>query len=50
VFCPKTNENDFFLRSAEGPEKESVGRGRRRGNPGIEFDLPQFSPHRCSSR
>ena len=49
--CPKSNENDFFfLRSAEGPGKESGGRGRRRGNPGIQFDLPRLSPHLCSSR
>ena len=39
-----------FLRSAEGPGKESGGRGRRRGNPGIQFDLPQLSLHLCSSQ
>ena len=50
MVCPKSNENDFFLRSAEGPGKESGGRGRWRGNPGIEFDLPQLSPLLCSSR
>jgi hypothetical protein len=40
----------FFLRSAEGLGQESGGRGRQRGNPGIQFDLPQFSPQLCSSR
>jgi hypothetical protein len=35
---------------AEGPGKESGGRGRWRGNPGIQFDLPQLSPRLCSSR
>jgi hypothetical protein len=39
----------IFLRSAEGPGKESGGRGRWRGNPGIQFDLPQLSPRLCSS-
>jgi len=39
----------FFLCSAEGPGKESGGRGRWRGNPGIQFDLPQLSPRLCSS-
>jgi len=38
------------LRSAEGPGKESGGQGRWRGNPGIQFDLPQLSPRLCSSR
>jgi len=47
---PKSNENDFFLRSAEGPGKESVGRGRWRGNRGMQFDLPQLSLLLCSSR
>ena len=46
---PKSNENDF-LRSAEGPEKDSGGSGRWRGNPGIQFDLAQLSPRLCSSR
>jgi len=36
---PKSNDNDF-LRSAEGPGKESGGRGRWRGNRGMQFDLP----------
>ena len=50
MVCPKSNENYFFfLRSTEGPGKESGGRGRWRGNPGIQFDLPQFSPCLCSS-
>ena len=40
----------IFLRSAEGPGNESGGRGRWRGNPGIQFDLPQLSPRLCSSR
>jgi len=40
----------IFLRSAEGPRKESDGRGRRRGNTSIQFDLPQLSPRLCSSR
>ena len=40
----------IFSRSAEGPGKESGGRGRWRGNPGIQFDLPQLSPRLCSSR
>ena len=40
----------IFLRSAEGPGKESGGRGRWRGIPGIQFDLPQLSPHLCRSR
>ena len=35
--------------SAEGLGKESGGRGRWRGNPGIQFDLPQSSPRLCSS-
>jgi hypothetical protein len=48
--CPRSNENDFFLRSAEGPGKESGGRGRWSGNPGIHFDLPQLSPRLCSTR
>ena len=40
---------DFFLRKAEGPGKESGDRDRWRGNPGIQFDLPQLSPLLCSS-
>ena len=40
----------IFLRSAEGPEKDSDGHGRWRGNPGIQFDLAQLSPRLCSSR
>ena len=40
----------FFLRSAEGPGKESGGRGRWRTNPGIEFDLSELSTRLCSSR
>jgi len=40
----------IFLRNAEGPLKESGGRGRWRGNPSTQFDLPQLSPHLCSSR
>ena len=38
----------IFLRTAEGPGKESGGQGRWRGNPGIQFDLPQLSPRLCS--
>jgi len=40
----------IFLRSTEGPGKESGGQGRWRGNPGIQFDLPHLSPHLCSSQ
>ena len=40
----------IFLRSAEGPGKDSGGRGRWRGNPGIQFDLVQLSPRLCISR
>ena len=40
----------IFLRSAEGPGKESRGRGRWRRNPGIQFDLPQLSLRLCSSQ
>jgi len=40
----------IFLRGTEGPGKESGGRGSWRGNPGIQFDLPQLSPRLCSSR
>jgi len=40
----------IFLRSAEGPGKESGGRGRWRGTRGMQFDLPQLSPLLCSSR
>ena len=50
VVCLKSNENDFFLRSAEGPGKESGGQSRCRGNPGIQFHLPQLSLCLCSSR
>ena len=39
----------IFLRSAEGQGKESGGQGRWRGNPGIQFDLPQLSLRLCSS-
>jgi len=35
---PKVMRMIFFLRSAEGQGKVSGGRGRRRGNPGIQFD------------
>jgi len=38
------------LRSAKGPGKESGGRGRWRGNRGMQFDLPQFSPLLCNGR
>jgi hypothetical protein len=34
----------IFLRSAVGPGKDCGGRGRWRGNPGIQFDLAQLSP------
>ena len=40
----------IFLRSAEGPGKDSGDRGRWRGNRGMQFDLPQLSPLLCSSR
>ena len=40
----------IFLRSAEGPGKDSGGRGRWRGNPAIQFDLAQLSPRLCSRR
>jgi len=40
----------IFLRSAEGQGKESGGQSRWRGNPGIQFDLPQLSPRLCSSQ
>jgi hypothetical protein len=36
--------------SAEGPGKETGGHDRRRGNPGIQFYVPQLSPHLFSSR
>jgi hypothetical protein len=39
-----------FLLSAVGPGKDSGGRGRWRGNPGIQFDLAQLSPRLFSSR
>jgi len=48
-FVPKVIRM-IFLRSAEGLVKESGGRGRWRGNPGINFDLPQLGPHLCGSR
>ena len=38
------------MRSAEGPEKESGGQGRWRGNPGVQFDLPYLIPRLCNSR
>ena len=40
----------FFLCSAEGLGNESGGRGRWRGNSGIQFDLPQLSTRLCSSQ
>ena len=40
----------IFLCSPERPGKESGGRGRWRGNPGIQFDLSQLGPLLCSSR
>jgi hypothetical protein len=40
----------IVLRRAEGPGKESGGRGRWRWNPGVQFDLPQLSRCLCSSR
>ena len=49
MVCPKSYENEF-LRSAGGPGKKSGGRGRWRGNPGIQYDLPQLSPRLCSGR
>ena len=49
MVCPKSNENDFFLHSAEGSGKESGSRGRWKGNPGIQFDLSQLSPRLCTS-
>ena len=36
----------IFLRSAVGPGKDSGGRGRWRGNPGIQFDFEVSHP-RC---
>ena len=47
---PESNENDFFLRRAERSGKETGGRGRWKGNPGIQFDLPRLRPRLCSSR
>ena len=47
--CPRSNEKDIFAQHRR-PGKESGGRGRWRGNPGIQFDLPQLSPRLCSSR
>ena len=47
--APKSNEN-YFLRSTERKGKERCGRGRWRGNSGIQFDFPQSSPRLCSSR
>ena len=40
----------IFFAQRRRPGKESGGRGRWRGNPGIQFDLPQLSPCLCSSR
>jgi len=40
----------IFLRSPEQPEKESGSRGRWRGNPLIQLDLPQLSQRLCSSQ
>ena len=34
----------------KGQEKKEEGQGRWKGNPGIQFDLPQLSPRVCSSR
>ena len=47
---PKVMRMIFFLCNAEGPGKDSGGRGRWRGNPGMQFDLAQLSPRLCSSR
>ena len=47
--CPKSNASDF-LRSAEEPGKENGCRGRWRGIPDIQFDLPQLSPRLCGSQ
>ena len=38
------------MQSAEGPGNENGGQGRWRGNPGIQFDLPQLSLRLCISR
>ena len=40
----------IFLRSPERLGKESVSRGRWRGNPSIQLDLPQLSQRLCSSQ
>ena len=48
-FVPKVMRM-ISLRNAEGPGKERGGQDRWRGNPGIQFDLPQLSPRLCSSR
>jgi len=49
IVCPKSNASDF-LRSPERPGKESGSRGRWRGNPRIQLDLPQLSQRLCSSQ
>ena len=48
MVCPKSNENDFFLCSAEGPGKEKWGTKQVEGEP--RFDLPQLSLRLCSRR
>ena len=40
----------IFLRSPERPGKESGSRGRWRGNPRIQLDLPQLSQRLCSTQ
>ena len=40
----------IFLHSPERPGKESGSRGRWRGNPRIQWDLPQLSQRLCSSQ
>ena len=40
----------IFLRSPERPGKESGSRGRWRGNPCIQLDLPQLSQRLCNSQ
>jgi len=50
MVCPKSNENDSFAQRRRARKGQLGGRGRWRGNPGMQFDLPQLSLRLCSSR
>jgi len=51
VSVPKVMRIFFFFCAAQkGPGKDSGGRGRRKENPGTQFDLPQLIPRVCSSQ